>query len=215
MTDNRLKSLAERIERLMDERDALGADIREVFLEVKSAGYVPKVLRKAITRKRMDASKRDEEDAILELYEGALGAVGKAVAAVRAGSTWKEASEEHGVPRATLARAVKAVSIQQNDTDDVSPETVPDAPGGGAEGPRMASGTSPKPYCRECEGTGIIVYDDGGKIHGQEPCPICRVEEEPPTDEAGAVAEPSAAQRVADHEIDLTIPARLDRRARA
>lgn len=116
MTDNRLKSLADRIERLMDERDGLASDIRDIFTEAKSAGYVPKVLRKAIMRKRMDASKRDEEDAILELYEGALGAVGKAVAAVRAGSTWKEASEEHDVPRATLARAIKAVSKQRNDT---------------------------------------------------------------------------------------------------
>lgn len=109
---DQLKSLAERIERLMDERDGLGADIRDIFMEAKSAGYVPKVLRKAITRKRMDPSKRDEEDAILELYEGALGAVGKALAAVRAGSTWKEAAADHSVPRATLARAVKSQKLQ-------------------------------------------------------------------------------------------------------
>jgi uncharacterized protein (UPF0335 family) len=134
MTDNRLKSLAERIERLMDERDGLASDIRDIFAEAKSAGYVPKVLRKAIMRKRMDASKRDEEDAILELYEGALGAVGKAVAAVRAGSTWKEASEEHGVPRATLARAVKAVSIQQNDTaPEITTARLDTPPGEGSE----------------------------------------------------------------------------------
>lgn len=121
MTDAKLKSLAERIERLMDERDGIGADIRDIFTEAKSAGYVPKVLRKAITRKRMDPSKRDEEDTILELYEGALGAVGKAVAAVRAGSTWNDAAKEHNVPRATLARAV-AVSKRReetrSDTDD-------------------------------------------------------------------------------------------------
>ena len=123
MSDQRLKSIADRIERLMDERDGLASDIRDLFAEAKGVGYVPKVLRKAITRKRMDASKRDEEDAILELYEDALGSVGKAVAAVRAGSTWKEAAEEHGVPRATLARAV-AVSKRQaqsrNDTGDAT-----------------------------------------------------------------------------------------------
>src|SRR5688572_11929438 len=101
MSNGHLKSLADRIERLMDERDGIGSDIRDIFAEAKSAGYVPKVLRKAITRKRMDPSKRDEEDAVLELYEDALGGVGRAVAAVRAGATWKEASAEHGVPRAT------------------------------------------------------------------------------------------------------------------
>lgn len=72
MTDTKLKSLAERIERLMDERDGIQSDIRDIYTEAKSHGYVPKVLRKAITRKRMDAGKRAEEDAILELYEGAL-----------------------------------------------------------------------------------------------------------------------------------------------
>ena len=40
-TDNRLKSLADRIERLMDERDGIQGDIRDIYAEAKSAGYVP------------------------------------------------------------------------------------------------------------------------------------------------------------------------------
>ncbi len=160
MTDNRLKSLADRIERLMDERDGLASDIRDIFTEAKSAGYVPKVLRKAIMRKRMDASKRDEEDAILELYEGALGAVGKAVAAVRAGSTWKEASEEHDVPRATLARAIKAVSKQRNDTAAESTTARLDTPPG--EGSDLSEGHSAS---LASDATGNSAHEGEGNGH--------------------------------------------------
>jgi uncharacterized protein (UPF0335 family) len=119
-------------------------------------------------------------------------------------------------------------------------------------------------FCRECEGTGVIVYDDGAKIHGGEPCPVCRPcdpGDEPAEwhradvyqmEEAGDEHEGLGAARACDgetasdagrqesrkhdalpgrlaghpegiaregrapdEEIDLTIPARLDRRARA
>ncbi len=38
-----LKSFTARIEALEEERDNLGADIKEVYVEVKAAGYSPKV----------------------------------------------------------------------------------------------------------------------------------------------------------------------------
>ena len=107
MTDNRLKSLAERIERLMDERDGIQADIREIYVEAKSAGYVPKVLRKAITRKRMDPDKRDEEDTILDLYEDALSpTMRKVVAMAKAGANSRDIEAATGVDHATVARSV-------------------------------------------------------------------------------------------------------------
>jgi uncharacterized protein (UPF0335 family) len=107
MTDNKLKSLAERIERLMDDRDGIQSDIREIYAEAKSAGYVPKVLRKAITRKRMDSSKRDEEDAILELYEGALsGPMRKAVEMAANGASSHQIEAATGIDHATVARSV-------------------------------------------------------------------------------------------------------------
>jgi uncharacterized protein (UPF0335 family) len=109
MTDNRLKSLAERIGRLMDERDGIASDIRDIYTEAKSAGYIPKALRKVIARLRMDPAKLAEDDTLIELYEVALGPLGKAMKAVREGATWDEASAATGVPRATLARA-EAVS---------------------------------------------------------------------------------------------------------
>lgn len=150
---DQLKSLAERIERLMDEQDGIKSDIRDLYTEVKSAGYMPKVLRKAIARKRMDPSKRDEEDAILELYEGVLGRVGKALAAVRAGSTWKEAAENNGVPRATLARAVAVSKRQAESRTDTNPETAVGNPPGGGEGTAdVTSGPGVSPADLSCGG---------------------------------------------------------------
>jgi uncharacterized protein (UPF0335 family) len=105
--DNHLKSLADRIERLMDERDAIQSDIRDIYAEAKSAGYVPKVLRKAITRKRMDQDKRSEEDAILGLYEDALSpSMRRAVQMAKAGATSREIETETGIDHVTVTRSV-------------------------------------------------------------------------------------------------------------
>ena len=42
---DRLRSLVERIERLEEERKALGSDIKDIYAEAKSAGFDVKVLR--------------------------------------------------------------------------------------------------------------------------------------------------------------------------
>lgn len=143
MTDNKLKSLAERIERLMDERDGIQADIRDIYTEAKSNGYVPKVLRKAITRKRMDPSKRDEEDTILELYEGALsGKMRRAVQMAARGATAREIEEETGIDHATVARSValnkKSATKSETEVPAVPPE-------GGQSHDRAASQNAPGP----------------------------------------------------------------------
>jgi len=106
-----LKSIVDRVNRLMDERDALTADIRDIYAEAKGRGYIPKALRKVVARMRMDPATLAEDDALLETYEAALGRVGKAMRAVREGATLDEAAEKNGVHRATLARA-RAVAKQ-------------------------------------------------------------------------------------------------------
>jgi len=40
-----LKSFIERIERLEDEKRALGEDIKEVYAEAKGSGFEPKIMR--------------------------------------------------------------------------------------------------------------------------------------------------------------------------
>ena len=72
---DQLKSLIERIERLHEERKAIGDDIADVFKEAKSAGFDTKVMRQVPAIRRQDHASRQEQEAILELYLNALGMV--------------------------------------------------------------------------------------------------------------------------------------------
>ena len=72
-TAGQLKSIIERIERLEEEKKALSDDIRDVFAEAKAVGFDPKVLRKIVSIRRQDASERQEQEALLEVYLSALG----------------------------------------------------------------------------------------------------------------------------------------------
>lgn len=70
---DRLRSFIERIERLEEERRALGEDIREVYSEAKGAGFDVKVMRQIVRLRKLDESERDEQEALLETYLAALG----------------------------------------------------------------------------------------------------------------------------------------------
>lgn len=71
-----LRQLIEQIERLEEEKKALAGDIKEVYAEAKSQGFDTKVLRKVIALRKRDSTERQEEDALIELYLGALGGAG-------------------------------------------------------------------------------------------------------------------------------------------
>jgi len=49
------------------------ADLKEVYLEAKGNGFDAKILRKVIRLRKMDKAKRQEEDALLDLYLAAIG----------------------------------------------------------------------------------------------------------------------------------------------
>ena len=68
-----LKSLIERIERLEEEKAALTADIREVYAEAKGHGFDAKIMRQVVRLRKLDRADLQEQEAILELYMGALG----------------------------------------------------------------------------------------------------------------------------------------------
>ena len=70
---DQLRALVSRIERLEEEKAALAADVREVYAEAKGNGFDAKALRKIISLRKMDDSKRREEDAVLTTYLHALG----------------------------------------------------------------------------------------------------------------------------------------------
>lgn len=69
----RLRGLVERIERLEEERKALGSDIKDVYAEAKSAGYDVKVLRQLIRIRKEEATEVEEQETLLDVYRRALG----------------------------------------------------------------------------------------------------------------------------------------------
>jgi hypothetical protein len=71
----------------------------------------------------MDPAKLAEDDTLIELYEAALGPVGKAMKAVREGATLDAAAEANGVHRATVARARAVAKSSENATVANSHET--------------------------------------------------------------------------------------------
>jgi uncharacterized protein (UPF0335 family) len=70
---DRLRSLVERIERLEEERKALGGDIRDIYAEAKSAGFDVKVLRQLIRIRKQEAADVEEQETLLDVYRRALG----------------------------------------------------------------------------------------------------------------------------------------------
>jgi uncharacterized protein (UPF0335 family) len=70
---DRLRSLIERIERLEEERKALGSDIKDIYAEAKSAGFDPKVLRQLIRIRKQEAAEVEEQETMLDIYRRALG----------------------------------------------------------------------------------------------------------------------------------------------
>ena len=70
-----LKTIVERIERLEEDKAGVMADLKEVYAEAKGNGFDPKVLRKVVSIRKQDRAKRQEEEAILDLYLSAVGDV--------------------------------------------------------------------------------------------------------------------------------------------
>ncbi|MBL8575030.1 MAG: DUF2312 domain-containing protein [Hyphomicrobiaceae bacterium] len=73
VTPGQIKAFVERIERLEGEKKTIADDIKDVYGEAKANGYDVKVLRKVISLRKQDKAKREEMEAILELYLDALG----------------------------------------------------------------------------------------------------------------------------------------------
>jgi uncharacterized protein (UPF0335 family) len=73
VTDDRLRLLIERVERLEEEKKDLAADIKDVFLEAKAVGYDAKIMKQVIRLRKMQDDDRREMETILDLYKSALG----------------------------------------------------------------------------------------------------------------------------------------------
>ena len=72
-TDDRLRLLLERIERLREEKKGVADDERDAFLEGKAVGYDTKIMREILKLRAMQPDDRAEREALLETYKSALG----------------------------------------------------------------------------------------------------------------------------------------------
>lgn len=72
-TDDRLRLLIERVERLEEEKKGISDDIRDVYNEAKAVGYDVKIMRAIVRLRRMRPDDRREMDAVLDTYRAALG----------------------------------------------------------------------------------------------------------------------------------------------
>lgn len=72
-SDDRLRLLIERVERLEEEKKGISEDIRDVYMEAKAVGYDPKIMRLVVKLRKMKPDDRSEQDMILETYKNALG----------------------------------------------------------------------------------------------------------------------------------------------
>ena len=72
-TDDRLRLLIERIERLEEEKKGTADDIRDVYAEAKAVGYDAKIMRQIVRLRKLKPDDRSEQDSILDTYKTALG----------------------------------------------------------------------------------------------------------------------------------------------
>jgi uncharacterized protein (UPF0335 family) len=72
-TADQLRLLIERTERLEEEKKGIADDIKDVMAEARSRGFDTKTIRKIMRLRKQTREQRQEEDAILGIYLGALG----------------------------------------------------------------------------------------------------------------------------------------------
>lgn len=101
---DRLKNFVERIEKLEEERKAIGGDIKDVYSEAKGVGYDVGTMRKVVRLRGMDAADRAEQETLLEVYMQALGMVDRIDARLAAGESQRDVAEAEGVSKSTVQR---------------------------------------------------------------------------------------------------------------
>jgi len=117
----RLQSFVERVEKLEEERKAIGADIKDVLTEAKGVGYDVKTIRWLVQERRMDANDRAERDALRDTYAHALG---MAVELVEVGGlSLRQAAERTGVSKSSIHRALAVPAVSQEASQGHDPAT--------------------------------------------------------------------------------------------
>ena len=73
VSGERLRSIIKRIEKLEEDKAAVGEDLKEVYAEAKGTGYDVKTIRIIVRLRKVELEKRRESEELLELYKAAIG----------------------------------------------------------------------------------------------------------------------------------------------
>ena len=73
VSGERLRSFVKRIEKLEEDKAAIGEDLKEVYAEAKGTGFDTKIIRKIVCMRKIEIEKRREQQELLELYKTAMG----------------------------------------------------------------------------------------------------------------------------------------------
>ncbi len=72
-SDDRLRLLIERVERLEEEKKAIADDIKDVFAEAKGVGYDTRAMKEVIKLRKMSPDDYREWESVREIYKSAVG----------------------------------------------------------------------------------------------------------------------------------------------
>ena len=75
VSGEQLRQYIERIEKLEEEKSDIADNVRDAYAEAKSNGFDPKIMRQLIKLRKMDASDRNEQEEVLDIYKAALGMI--------------------------------------------------------------------------------------------------------------------------------------------
>lgn len=67
-----VKDLVARVENIESEKRILGEDVKDIYADAKDKGYDVKALKALIRRRRKNPKEIENEEDMVELYEGAL-----------------------------------------------------------------------------------------------------------------------------------------------
>lgn len=74
-SQDQLRTIVDRIERLEEEKKALGLDITEVLNEAKNNGYDVKAIRAVLKIRKTPTAEQQELEHLVDLYKHALGMI--------------------------------------------------------------------------------------------------------------------------------------------
>ena len=71
-SERELEALIQRAERLIEEREEISEDLKNVFAEAKITGFNVKAMKRVIAERKLDIEERRERRAVFDTYASAV-----------------------------------------------------------------------------------------------------------------------------------------------